>query len=89
MGASAPILIIYPIHVLPIRFSEDPKDFVAVYFVLTSSISMPPFLLSEALYRSAAIVPIKKRHDTKNNREDNDGRPTEDFNAGQGFLKFD
>jgi len=65
------------------------KDFVAVYFVLTSSISMPPILLSEALYRSAAIVPIKKRHDTKNDREDNDGRPAEDFNAGQGFLKSD
>jgi hypothetical protein len=58
MGASAPILIIYPIHALPIRFSEEPKDFVAVYFVLTSSISPPPILLAKALYRSPAIAPV-------------------------------
>ena len=42
MGASAPILIIYPIHALPIRFSEEPSIKIRSGSINTQKDSMVP-----------------------------------------------
>jgi hypothetical protein len=62
---------------------------VAVYYLLTSSISTPPISLAKAIYKSATIAPIISVRILKNDREDNDGRQTEDFDTRNGFLESD